>query len=292
MEEPREQDVNAQSMPKPMFDRLQTTVGRDSRLEQLPFLAWVESEVNGERKGWLEIVSGHHRIRAARAAGLTEFYGLVDVTGLTRDQITAKQLAHNAIAGESDPELVARLFTSIGDVEARLEAFIDPAMLEIEVPKVSIDEIDMGIPYETVIISFIPFEREYFERTVEIVEKELRGTNADAAWLAEHKAYETWQTLAYRIIDEFDIRTMSTIMKRIAELALMQLGESTQRRPDEWVAIRDIVGNAYVPADVAEHLRSAMTIVQERGRVPAKEPWLALGVIAEAFVDGQSPEAP
>src|SRR6266702_1360750 len=57
----REQDVNARSMPKAMFERLAQTIGRDKRLESLPLCARTE-------KG-LEIISGHHRTRAATAAG-------------------------------------------------------------------------------------------------------------------------------------------------------------------------------------------------------------------------------
>lgn len=81
----REQDVNARSMPKAMFERLSQTIGRDKRLESLPLCAWME-------KG-LEIISGHHRTRAATAAGLSELFVLMDVTGLTRSQIAAKHLA-------------------------------------------------------------------------------------------------------------------------------------------------------------------------------------------------------
>src|SRR5437762_1667585 len=88
----REQDVNARSMPKAMFERLSQTIGRDKRLESLPLCAKTE-------RG-LELISGHHRTRAATAAGLTEMFTLVDVTGLTRSQIAAKQLAHNAIEGQ------------------------------------------------------------------------------------------------------------------------------------------------------------------------------------------------
>src|SRR5947208_13128639 len=54
----REQDVNARSMPKAMFERLAQTIGRDKRLESLPLCARTE-------KG-LEIISGHHGTRAAK----------------------------------------------------------------------------------------------------------------------------------------------------------------------------------------------------------------------------------
>src|ERR1035437_10075790 len=58
----REQDVNARAMPKAMFERLAQTIARDKRLESLPLCAKTD-------KG-LEIISGHHRVRAATAAGI------------------------------------------------------------------------------------------------------------------------------------------------------------------------------------------------------------------------------
>ena len=113
----REQDVNARSMPKAMFERLAQTIARDKRLESLPLCAKTE-------RG-LEIISGHHRVRAATAAGISEMFVLVDVTGLTRSQIAAKQLAHNAIEGQDNEQLLAEIYRQIEDAESKLEAFID-----------------------------------------------------------------------------------------------------------------------------------------------------------------------
>jgi hypothetical protein len=99
VDETIEQDLNARAQPKEMFERLTATIGKDGRLEALPFLA--------QTQRGLEIVSGHHRVRAARAADVTDIYGVVDVTNLTRDQIAAKQLAHNAISGYDDTQIIS-----------------------------------------------------------------------------------------------------------------------------------------------------------------------------------------
>ena len=106
----REQDVNARSMPKAMFERLAQTIARDKRLESLPLCAKTE-------RG-LEIISGHHRVRAATAAGISEMFVLVDATGLTRSQIAAKQLAHNAIEGQDNEQLLAEIYRQIEDAES------------------------------------------------------------------------------------------------------------------------------------------------------------------------------
>src|SRR5438094_10157750 len=126
----REQYVNARSMPKAMFERLAQDIARDKRLESLPLCAKTE-------RG-LEIISGHHRVRAATAASLSEMFVLVDVTGLSRSQIAAKQLAHNAIEGEDNEQLLAESYRQIEDAEAKLEAFVEQT-LDVVLPKVKIE---------------------------------------------------------------------------------------------------------------------------------------------------------
>src|SRR3990167_3081838 len=89
----QEQDKNARTMSPQAFQRLVANIKNGDRLESLPFCVL---RPNGD----IEIVSGHHRTRAARAAGLNEVPVLIDTTTtLTRSQIVAKQLAHNSISG-------------------------------------------------------------------------------------------------------------------------------------------------------------------------------------------------
>jgi ParB-like chromosome segregation protein Spo0J len=153
----REQDVNARSMPKAMFERLARTIARDKRLESLPLCSRTESG--------LEIISGHRRTRAATAVGLSEIFVLVDVTGLTRSQIAAKQLAHNAIEGTDNEQLLAEIYRQIEDAEAKLEAFIDQK-LDVELPKVKIEGLDVEIDFKTVLLIFLPRVKERLDRAL------------------------------------------------------------------------------------------------------------------------------
>jgi hypothetical protein len=57
----------------------------------------------------LEIISGHHRVRAATTAANSELFALVDVTGLTRSQTATKQIAHNSIQGRENEQLLAEI---------------------------------------------------------------------------------------------------------------------------------------------------------------------------------------
>ncbi|GAG37170.1 unnamed protein product, partial [marine sediment metagenome] len=158
IEDCREQDKNARAMPRQTMERLALTMETDHRLESLPFCA-------ATKKG-IQIVSGHHRFRAARMAGIRELYILLDTTGLTAAQITAKQLAHNSIQGYDDPQILKELFEAIGDVELQLEAYIDSEKLGVELKKLTVPNITLGIKYRTVMLTFLPYQQQEFEDAV------------------------------------------------------------------------------------------------------------------------------
>lgn len=119
----KEQDVNAHVMGSAMFERLAENIRREGQLESVPYCA----QPNGQ--GPIEIISGHHRIRAARAAGMTHVVVLVDRAARTRSQIIAKQLAHNALVGNDDPELVRRLVSQIKNVDDLLATGLNQEFL-------------------------------------------------------------------------------------------------------------------------------------------------------------------
>ena len=279
LDETVEQDVNARTMRKEAFDRLTETVKEDQRLESLPFMAMTE-------RGF-EVVSGHHRTRSARTAGMTEVYAIVDETGLPRDKITAKQLAHNAIQGYDDPQLLARLFESIGDVDARLESFIDPHAIEVELPRIRIEDIELGMRFETVIIMFIPFEKREVKAALKVVEHELEGTNTKEAWLADLDYFEAFRKVGRQITREYDIHTMSTVLYKMAKLAQEKLGaEPDPIDSEDRVALRDIMGAYYIPQDAAAVMQAAIAKLMEAGDVTEDAKWRAFELLAADYLAG------
>lgn len=212
----REQDENARVMPQAMFDRLQKTVERDERLESLPLCAVTERGI--------EIVSGHHRIRAARAAGLSEAHILVDVTGLTEDQIRAKQLAHNAISGEDNEQVLARIYGKIRDVDARLESFIDPKVVEAAIEKARSVSVDLLLDYRVVVITFLPTEYDRFCAAAQKVQRHM-SKDVVEAWLASIDGIEKFRDAALRAGKKYDVRAMGSILDLMADIVSQHLDE-------------------------------------------------------------------
>jgi hypothetical protein len=259
----REQDVNARSMPKAMFERLAQTIGRDKRLESLPLCAKTE-------RG-LELVSGHHRTRAATAAGLTEMFALVDVTGLNRSQIAAKQLAHNAIEGTDNEQLLAEIYRQIEDAEGKLEAFIDEK-LDIPLPRVKIDGLDVEIDFKTVLLIFLPRVKERLDKAIEYLRSS--GQRLDGVYIAAESDYAPVENAVRRIHEEYDVRVVADIIGKMADLAVQACGVSVEQ--PERVHLKDIFGTAYIPKEAAEVVKSALAAMLKVGEISQTNRWQAL----------------
>jgi hypothetical protein len=270
----REQDINARSMPKAMFERLAQTISRDKRLESLPLCAKTE-------RG-LEIVSGHHRTRAATAAGLQEMFILVDITGLSRSQIAAKQLAHNAIEGEDNEQLLAEIYRQLEDAESKLEAFID-AKLDVEIPKVKIDALDVAIDFKTALLFFLPKVKTKFDEAIEYI-KVYRGS-IDAVYVASESDYEPVKEAIQRIHAEFDVRVVSDALGKMAELAMTACGKSVE--DGERVHIKDLVGTAWIPKEAAMIIRQALQKMLKEGEITQTNRWQVLEMWAANYLAGR-----
>jgi len=267
----REQDVNARSMPKAMFERLTKTVARDKRLESLPLCAKTE-------RG-LEIVSGHHRNRAATAAGISEMFVLVDVTGLTRSQIAAKQLAHNAIEGQDNEQLLAEIYRQIEDAESKLEAFVDQK-LDVELPKVKIEGLDVEIDFKSVLLIFLPRVKERLDRALEYLRSS--GQRLDGVYIAADSDYGPLERAVRKIHDEYDVRVVSDIIGKMADLALEASGVSVEG--PERVHLKDIFGTVYIPKEAAEVVKSALAAMLNAGDISQTNRWQALEYWASDWV--------
>ena len=271
----REQDVNARSMTPDAFNRLAETIGRDNRLESLPFCAATDLGV--------EIVSGHHRVRAARSAGEETVWLLVDVTGLTPAEIKAKQLAHNSISGVDDPELVARIYRDIDDMEARLEAFIDETKFEPPPDPVPVPSLDLGIEYRMAVIGFLPWEEEAFKKAVDMAAETLGSSTS--VYITDIERLELFRGLVGRLRRDYDARALNVVLDVLARIVSEHLGDPVEEVDAEaWTPLVELTGCALLPPDAGDVVRSAI----ERIRANDKDmkPWQAVEFLAAEYLAG------
>lgn len=268
IEELREQDLNASHMDKKTFERLTANISKDKRLESLPFVCTTD-------KG-LEIISGHHRVRAARSASITDIFVILDDTGLSRNEIMSKQLSHNSIQGEDNMQLVKEIYAMIDDADQKLAAYID-ADLDLTFDKAKVEDVVVDFDIKHILVSFLTFEKAVFDRAAE----KLSG-QYDELYLAEMKYLEQFTQATTRVGKEYDIRAMSTILSKMAEITLAHMGEEMD--DPERVALRDIFGTAYIPAEAAETVRRCIEKMKKDGDITNTNKWQALEYLAAEYL--------
>lgn len=117
-------EKNARFMTNDTFMQLVSNIKRDGQLSSVPFV--VEKE-----NGRFVVVSGNHRVQAAKQAGLVKVNVMyVHEDNITNDEIRAIQLSHNSIEGQDDPEILRQLLDEIQDVAMKEYAHISREILD------------------------------------------------------------------------------------------------------------------------------------------------------------------
>lgn len=226
----QEQSTNARSMTSDTFLQLVDNIKRTNRLESLPLLA-VQYRGEGETKKMvLEVVSGHHRTRAARKAGLDEIWAMVDVSNLTRDLVKAKQLAHNSISGTDNPDLIAQIFLQIEDLDARVEAFIEPDLSKIpQGVKLITNQFNVELEARVVSILFMPAQMSVFKAALE----RLAGTETSEVYLASREEYEILTDAIGKVSESYNIRSTPSLFAKMSEIVLDHIATQQPQVPVE-----------------------------------------------------------
>ena len=211
----REQDVNGRILPAGDHNTLVNNIRKRGKLESVPYCAWTQGRV--------EIVSGHHRIRAAREAGLSDTLVLVDESGLSRSEIVAKQLAHNRLQGVDDPETIKQLFAMLKTADDILASGLAGDVLEV--PTVDLDpgltpQLDMDM--RVVTLTFLPHQLAALMQLIALIPpSELVG-------VASVDQYEPFMAAVVKYGRLKNIRNVGTALSQLVELALHEIQQADE----------------------------------------------------------------
>jgi hypothetical protein len=206
----REQDKNARVLSSPMFKSLVRNVQARGALESLPL-------VHREHTTF-SIISGHHRVRAAIQAELPTIIVLADPMARTRSEIVAKQVAHNAIQGSDDTEVLLQLIDQIIDVDARIEAAITRQEVEDAARRaVAVQDIKVSMDWKIVTFSFLPTQvRDLEQLSALIPESSFLGA-------LPIDQYDDFRRTMQALSKAEEIRSVSALIYRMIELTKAHL---------------------------------------------------------------------
>lgn len=271
----REQDINARIMKTEMQKQLTDNIRKRGQLESLPFCALTQ---NGTR---IEIISGHHRIRSGKDAGIQEFYVILDVSGLNRSKITAKQIAHNAISGFDDQSTLKELSKFLDDVDDMIESYAGKDILaELN------GNIDkylspvMSFDWKNIALMFLPHQIADLDKLVEAT-KRMSPDYVGVSGIDEYKpfieALAKYQGFA-------DVKNIGAAVHAMTKLTLQAMNEVGYTGDEEWVQLTSLFGSGAVPQETAEIVSQAIKKAVEAEEIDAKNKLEFLKILCERYL--------
>lgn len=259
-----EQDVNAQRMEPRKIERLSQNIRERGALESLPYTTATENGV--------EIISGHHRVRAARAAGLDTIWVLVDLDEMSRSTIRSKQIAHNELVGESDEEVLREMVREIVDVNDLLATGLPDDLLPLPDPDFSaIDQARTDFDWRIVEIVLLPRQHERFREIVDRLDGKV-----DEVGVAPVECFADFATYLSRFQRLPAPRSMGTTVAVLTRIARDMLEMNERTDTDGWVRLESVFLTEEMPAEVGTLVRDAIAKRLKRDKLQPEHLWRVL----------------
>lgn len=272
----REQDINARIMKNEMQKQLTDNIRKRGQLESLPFCALVD--------GKIEIISGHHRIRSAKDSGvINEIYVILDVTGLTRSQIVAKQLAHNAISGFDDQSTLKEIVKLIDDVDDMLESYIGKDILGeplAELEKLLSPTVEYD--WKNIVFTFLPHQVKDLDKLVEA----LRSQQPDFIGACDIEQHKPFIDALAKYQEFANVKNTGAAIHAMIKGTEQLFDDLQFDDKQEWVQITSVLGSSAIPKEAAEIITMAIKKMIESGDVNAKSKWKAIELWAADYLGG------
>jgi hypothetical protein len=206
-------EKNARYMKAEQFQALVENVKQDGNLSSLPLCY-------REKDGKLRVLSGNHRVMAARQAGVEQVLVMVVAQEKDADEKMAIQLSHNAIAGQDDLVILKELWEAITDVQAKVYAGLDSdtvkALQGIQFAAIS----EQRLQYKLVNFMFLPEEIEDLD---ELLKEIAVAFASDVVYLAHLNTYAAFFELIVQIKKRCMIKNSAAAFLKLLELARVGL---------------------------------------------------------------------
>lgn len=273
----REQDVNAQQMQPRHMDRLTENIRSRGGIESLPYC----SQPDGE--GVISIVSGHHRARAARGAGLTRIPVIVDKQSMTPSKVVSKQISHNELHGIPDEQILAQLVAVMDNVDDMLASGLDESWL----PTVGADDTQLFIPHaefdwRVVTLMFLPKQMRQFEEVIDALD---RGT--DMLGVVDAEVFSLFSNAVLDFARLRNIKSMGAAVYTLAQVAKGEVEKAELEAAEGWIPLHVLFKTGAVPAEAAQTILSALDKYAEREGAEDKNLWQALEFWAADYLSGE-----
>lgn len=266
-----EQDVNARMMDDNMMKQLAANIGKRGQIESVPFCC--------EKDGKLEIISGHHRVKASKMAGVSPIPILLDTSGLNRSQIAAKQLAHNSINGFDDEDMLKEIAKMINNVDDMLESYFNK---EFDIEPIKIEP----MAHVKTKLDFKQISLVFLDNQIDDAEKFLKQLEQNPQYIgvADGKDFDDFCERLKKTQKVMDVRNISAAVSAMIDMCSTFFKDNGYAEKMSWVPVSKILGGATCSKDTADIIKKAVEKMVKDGVAHSK--WEAMGKLAEDYLNG------
>ena len=266
LESLREQDINARIMKNEMQQQLTDNIKKRGQLESLPLCALVDNKI--------EIISGHHRIRSAKDSGIIkEIYVILDISGLRRSQIAAKQLAHNAIAGFDDNSMLKEVAKLITDVDDMIESYIGQDVLgEMESVLNKVLTPAVNFDWHNITFAFLQHQVDDFEKLIEA----LAVTKSDIVGVADYEMVDKFVEVLAKHQQFANVKNVGAAIYSMIRATENILDNVSFDDEQEYVQLTSIFGGSAIPKEAALVIKEAIGKMEHDGVITSRNKWQSI----------------
>ena len=270
----KEQDVNARIMQDSMQDLLTKNITKRGQLESLPLLV--------QKDGKLEIISGHHRVKSARAAGLKEIIAIIDTSGLSRSSIAAKQLAHNAINGFDDDSTLRTICKMITDVDDMIEsAMPEKYFKDMQVQMNNIANPSFDFDMKVVCFSFLPHQVKDMNDLIKAV------GSADYVGVAPREEFKPFIKALSDTMKYEDVKSIGMAVHMMVQNTLEAMGERNYTEDEEWTALASLFSGGAINLRDTLIVKQAIKKAKDEGKITEKTKSQLIVKLCEKYIGGE-----
>ena len=210
-------EENARFMNQFQYQGLLRNIKNDGFLSSVPLC-------HVEKDGSLLVLSGNHRVQAALDAGLKTVL-ILKRSDLSKAQKLSEQIAHNALVGQDDMQILKSLWDQIQDLPDKIRTGLDSALIE-ELDKIDYKALaNAQIRFESISLLFLPSEIQRFEI---LLENATFNQSADKHYLCMLEDYGKVFEHLVDIKKNFNITNTAVAFAQLMEWA--EMGKALQER--------------------------------------------------------------
>lgn len=274
-------EVNARFMKPDDFQKLVANIKRDGCLTQLPFCC-----KDPEERKWL-VLSGNHRVMAAIEAGLETIQIQATNKRLSKDEMIAIQLSHNAISGQDDMAILKELYGAINDIEMKSYSGLNDETLKL-LEKITADSIGApSLEYQMLNLLFLPSEVKEIKSALREFKHEIESNPTLTAHFKDYEDFmETLNDVGKGSLVKNTALTFMCML-RLARANMEQLSQTwmVEAKPKDVVPLSSIIGRSDIDAQSGIELKKAIDLMVDRGEIKSKNKEQGLVKMAQFYLE-------